>query len=133
MNRIDYTFWLAKQIMSVLLSFRLVNILLLAVSIFAIIWPFIKQKKKLVRKNIQLLYPFLILLAILALGVIFEKNNKFSFAPVLLLIIQIAYCSYLVYRMKGLRLFSAVISLWYIWLSFWVFFVAMLSITGEWL
>ncbi|MFA7677782.1 MAG: hypothetical protein WCY34_06435 [Candidatus Omnitrophota bacterium] len=133
MNRIDYTLWLVKQITGVILSFRLVNILLLAVSAFIIIWSFIKQKKKLARESIQLLYPFLILLAILASGVIFEKNNNFSFAPVLLLIAQIIYCSYLTYKMKKIRLFSAVISLWYVWLSFWISFVAMLSITGEWL
>lgn len=85
--------------------------------------------------------PFIISLVILVVGVLLKhtlmRDDSIplwaQYIILFLLGIHIPVAGYIIYYMRGFRWFAISLSLLQILCSFWVGFVALMSVTGDWL
>lgn len=86
------------------------------------------------------LIPFITMFLLLFWGTLFAHQDSQIAAPqwpsyVILAIFacHIPVCGFVIWKAKGFRLLAVEISLLAGWCAFWAFFVAGMSVTGDWL
>jgi len=141
MESVKYFFWLFESIWS---SFCYAWPISVPVSLFIFVAIFINKpfrKDVFKTKYLLLLIPFLLPIFILVLGTvfvnetndIFQANKLAQYIVVLLFFLHLPLGIFLVYSFKGIRFFTISINLFQMWLSFLSWFVAGMSISGDWL
>ncbi len=127
--------WIFSQGLDGLIYFwyvTLILVLMLCLSIYLMYRKKIKFPKK---RLYFLLYPLFLPVIISLLGSIFYDTQYagIGYLPVFLFFSDFIYSAILIYKFKDYRLFLFSFFGLLIWLTFWVLFVAGMSIANDWM
>jgi hypothetical protein len=143
MQYLEYPLWLAEQAFSALCYFWPVTLALLIPFVIALALksPFVGPRSKFSRRHLLVFLPMTVTLLILVLGAVMEHpGDSPNLAPnwpgyvvQALFFAQMATSIWVVWQMKGYRLFSIFTVMLELWLALACTFIAGMSVTGDWL
>lgn len=143
MQYLEYPLWLAAQAMSALLYFWPFTLALTIPFVVTLMLksPFMGIENKVCRHHLSVFLPLAVTLLILVWGTVMKcPDDSQSLAPnwpsyviTALLIIQLIIGIWVIWFMKGYRLFSTFTVALELWFTLACAFVAGMSVTDDWL
>jgi hypothetical protein len=139
MNSGRYFFWLIEQAFDGFLYAWPVSLAVTAIFIIALFFNNPFSKKNYRKSRLLVFAPFLITVAILFVGTIMrhEGVNSPSIWPqyvvFALALLHLPLAAFLIYYFKNFRWFEVCANVFQMWCSWWVYFVALMSVSGDWL
>lgn len=134
---------LAEQAFSVLYYYWPVTLVLVILFIIALTFksPFVGSRTRFCRRHLLVFLPLVLTLLIIVLGVVMEHPSDSpnlapgwpSYVLLALLIIQLATSIWVIWLMKGYRLFSIFTVVLELWFALACAFITGMSVTGDWL
>lgn len=134
MERLRYLLWLADQAAGGLFYIWPVSVVLLALLVASLVYTFYKRVRLSLKEVVLVLAPIMGPIAILASGVVLEESRvSYSLVPAALFALNGMLCLYSIWRSPEVRVVTMAASLVVMWYAFWCWFVAGMSISGDWL
>lgn len=134
MEQLGYLLWLADQAIGGLLYIWPVSVIFLAFLVASLVYTFCTGAWSSSKEVVLVLVPLLGPIAILTSGVVLkERGVSYSLVPAALFAVNGVLCLYSIWRSPTVRVVTVAASLFVIWYSFWCWFVAGMSIGGDWL
>src|SRR5262249_39099189 len=137
-----YFVWLADQAASGLKGVWKPTAVLLAWTLVALLWLVVRSPERVRWGWAAQLAPGLVPIALLGMGAIGVCEKAGSSAPVQvisaylligLVLLHLIGAGILIKRAARARIVAVPLQLLLLWCSFWAFFVAAMSVTGDWL
>ena len=142
MDTASYFLWLGEQTLSGVRYSWFVALTLAAVLSVVVIINNPYKKRPVQLQAILVWAPFLLSVAILAVGAMFRHDYTQTpmkpsvwpeYTVIALFLAHLPIAGYFLYSMTKFRWFATTVSSLQIYLSFWASFVASMSVTGDWL
>lgn len=138
MSRIHYFVWLSGQAADGITYLWFISLGLLVALLVAVVLNSPFRRGRYHPRNWLSLSPALITFAILVVGTTFEYNSEKSvswpqFLNIALGILHLPALGILLWRLPGIRWFTAAVNFLIMWCSWWAWFVSAMSISGDWL
>ena len=134
-----YFFWLASQVLDLLLYFWPATLILLLLIGIAGGYTFIFKHSQFRVRHLLLLSPILLSLALLVWGTVMAGHGKpdastwRSYVVLSLYLVQLPVAIVVLYLMKGVRWFAASVLLFGLWIGCACDFIVGMSVSNDWL
>lgn len=125
--------WMASQAAGGLRYKFPVTLLLVSLTAFALVLDLYCKRLRPNERLCYLLLPAAGIPITLLTGTLFEEQPLLSFLPVVCLVLGIVLAAVAVVGLRPAWMTSIMVSLCFLWYSYWCCFVAGMSITGDWL